>query len=291
MKYSVGKYSYGICDKTGFRYDSKDLVFEFRNGSKTGLKVGIDVVDPDHPQNFVGRIKFDDPQTVMDARPDRTEPEAERLLNPNPYTHSGSGIINVKEINHGRTTGDTVRFRNSLGVGSLITQSAMELSTGYSITVLTDDTYKFTIPDISTGSESINYAVTVVGGNPSDHPSYNVGSSNKYAIDGSTATANVQLTFKVGSTYRFTLSSSDMSSHPLRLYLDADKTTQYTTGVTSTSTYTEITVASGAPSTLFYQCSVHANMGAQITVTDVDEGLNIDFGGPVATAGPVTVEN
>ena len=167
----------------------------------------------------------------------------------------------------------------------------MELSTGYSITVLTDDTYKFTIPNISTGAESVNYAVTVVSGNPSDHPSYNVGSSNKYAIDGSTATANVQLTFKVGSTYRFTLSSSDMSSHPLRLYLDADKTTQYTTGVTSTSTYTEITVASGAPSTLFYQCSVHANMGAQITVTDVDEGLNIDFGGPVATAGPVTVEN
>ena len=49
-----------------------------------------------------------------------------------------------------------------------------------------------------------------------------------------------------------------MSSHPLRLYLDADKNTQYTTGVTSTSTYTEITVASGAPSTLFYQCSIHA---------------------------------
>ena len=236
-------------------------------------------------------MKFDDPQSIQDARPDRTEPEAERLLNPNPYTHSGSGVITVKETNHGRTTGDTVRFRNSLGVGSLITQSAMQLANGYSITVLTDDTYKFTIPDISTAAESVNYAVTVVGGNPSDHPSYNVGSSNKYAIDGSTATANVQLTFKVGSTYRFTLSSSDMSSHPLRLYLDANKTTQYTTGVTSTSTYTEITVASGAPSTLFYQCSIHGNMGARITVTEVDAGLNTDFGGPIASAGPATLES
>jgi hypothetical protein len=37
------------------------------------------------------------------------------------------------------------------------------------------------------------YAVTVVGGNPSDHPYYNQGSLNKYAIDGSTATANVTL--------------------------------------------------------------------------------------------------
>ena len=29
MAYSSGKYSYGICDKTGFRYATKDLVFEF----------------------------------------------------------------------------------------------------------------------------------------------------------------------------------------------------------------------------------------------------------------------
>jgi plastocyanin len=291
MGYSAGKYAYGICDKTGFRYPIKELVFEMRNGVRTGLKVGYDVVDPDHPQNFLGKFKVDDSQSLLDARPDRTEPEAERLLNPNPYTHSGSGVINVKETNHGRTTGDTVRFRNSLGVGSLITQSAMQLANGYSITVLTDDTYKFTIPDISTATESVNYTVTVVGGNPSNHPSYNVGSSNKYAINGSTATADVQLTFKVGSTYRFTLSSSDMSSHPLRLYLDADKTTQYTTGVTSTSTYTEITVASGAPSTLFYQCSIHGNMGARITVTEVDAGLNTDFGGSIASAGPVTLES
>ena len=41
---------------------------------KNGLKVGRDVVDPDHPQNFVGLIKSDDPQSIIDARPDRTEP-------------------------------------------------------------------------------------------------------------------------------------------------------------------------------------------------------------------------
>ena len=33
-----------------------------------------------------------------------------------------------------------------------------------------------------------------------------------------------------------------MSSHPFRLYLDAAKTVAYTTGVTTTSTYTEIIV-------------------------------------------------
>ena len=36
MSYSSGKHAYGICDKTGFRYPLRELVFEYRNGSKTG---------------------------------------------------------------------------------------------------------------------------------------------------------------------------------------------------------------------------------------------------------------
>jgi hypothetical protein len=74
MAYAKGKYAFGICDRTGFRYPVADLVHEFTNGKKNGLKVGRDVVDPDHPQNFVGLIKSDDPQSIIDARPDRTEP-------------------------------------------------------------------------------------------------------------------------------------------------------------------------------------------------------------------------
>ena len=50
--YANGKYAFGFCDRTGFRYPLKDLVFEVRNGVKTGLRVGRDVVAPDHPQNF-----------------------------------------------------------------------------------------------------------------------------------------------------------------------------------------------------------------------------------------------
>ena len=40
MAYSSGKYAYGICDRTGFRYKIKDLVFEVENGVRTGLRVG-----------------------------------------------------------------------------------------------------------------------------------------------------------------------------------------------------------------------------------------------------------
>ena len=74
MAYAKGKYAFGICDRTGFRYPIEDLVYEFTNGKRNGLRVGRDVVDPDHPQNYVGQIKSDDPQCIIDARPDQTEP-------------------------------------------------------------------------------------------------------------------------------------------------------------------------------------------------------------------------
>ena len=74
MAYAKGKYAFGICDRTGFRYKMEGLVYEFTNGKRNGLRVGRDVVDPDHPQNFVGQIKSDDPQSIIDARPDQTEP-------------------------------------------------------------------------------------------------------------------------------------------------------------------------------------------------------------------------
>ena len=153
MSYSSGRNAYGICDKTGFRYDLKDLVFEYRNGSKTGLRVGIDVVDPDHPQNFIGRMKFNDPQSIKDARPDRVEPATERLLLVNPFTtaaaDSGSTVVTVTEKDHGRSTSDVVRFRNCLGFDGL-TAANFNLATGYAITKLTDDTYTITVAAAST---------------------------------------------------------------------------------------------------------------------------------------------
>ena len=74
MGKATGKYAFGICDRTGFRYPVNELVYEFDNGKRTGLRVGRDVADRDHPQNFIGRIKTDDPQSLRDARPDRIEP-------------------------------------------------------------------------------------------------------------------------------------------------------------------------------------------------------------------------
>ena len=115
------------------------------------------------------------------------------------------------------------------------------------------------------------YTVTVVGGNPSDHPYHNQGSLNKYAIDGSTATANVTLYIAESGTYRFDQSDSSNSGHPLRFSTTANGThesggTEYTTGVTTNGTpgsdgaYTQIVVADDAP-TLYYYCTNHSKMG------------------------------
>ena len=123
------------------------------------------------------------------------------------------------------------------------------------------------------------YTVTVVGGNPSNHPYHNFGSTNKYAIDGSTATADVTLYIAETGTYRFDQSDSSNSGHPLRFSTTANGThsggSEYTTGVTTNGTpgssgaYTEITVAAGAP-TLYYYCTNHSKMGWTANTVDED---------------------
>lgn len=71
--YAKGSKALGICDKTGFRYLLSDMVYEYSHGRRTGLRVGKDVADPDHPQNFVGRRRVVDPMALRDPRPDTAE--------------------------------------------------------------------------------------------------------------------------------------------------------------------------------------------------------------------------
>lgn len=70
MNYARGKYAWGVCDRSGFRYKLSDLVWEYQNGVRTGMRIGKDIVDPDQPQNFLGRLRVNDPQSLRDPRPD-----------------------------------------------------------------------------------------------------------------------------------------------------------------------------------------------------------------------------
>ena len=128
-----------------------------------------------------------------------------------------------------------------------------------------------------------NFAVTVASKTAS-HVYNGTGSSSGYLIDG---TFSPIVHLQIGRTYRFTLSSSDMSSHPFRLYYDAAKTTAFTSGVTTTSTYLEIVVSEATPPVLHYQCSAHGYMGHALvigtrnltgfTTTNLTEGNNLYY--------------
>jgi len=120
-------------------------------------------------------------------------------------------------------------------------------------------------------SAPITIAVTV-GTKTAAHPYNGDGSSSAYFLDGLEAPAIYlngadNVTSDSGYYYKFDQSDSTNSTHPLRFYLDADKTTAYTTGVTTSGTpgssgaYTQIDVDEDTPSILYYQCSSHGYMG------------------------------
>ena len=122
-------------------------------------------------------------------------------------------------------------------------------------------------------SAPITYTVTV-GTKTSAHPYSGVGSSSAYFLESLESPA-----FTLGGAdtsypyyYRFDQADASNSGHPLRFYLDAGKTTAYTTNVTTNGTagsagaYTQIAVDEYTPNILYYQCSSHANMGNHLKI-------------------------
>jgi len=59
------------------------------------------VVDPDHPQNFLGRLKITDPQSLRNPRPDTSLEESRGLFgwkpvgNPLVYMVGSVGTVTV----------------------------------------------------------------------------------------------------------------------------------------------------------------------------------------------------
>jgi len=114
---------------------------------------------------------------------------------------------------------------------------------------------------------TVTYTVTVTS-KTANHRYNGSGSGSGYYIDGSESPF---ITLVPGVTYRFDQADNSNSGHPLRFYLEAQKTTQYTTNVTTNGTagnagaYTEITVTDTTPQVLHYQCSSHGLMGNAVS--------------------------
>ena len=163
MAFARGKKSLAISDRSGMAFPYEEMVKEWN-----GHLVHKSEYEEKHPQLEL-RSRSGDAQGLRDVRPDRTENEVARMLGPNPFQTiaTESGIINVYEKSHGRSTSDTVRFRGPIWTSSDsdayqnptdfdgISGSNIASSSGYSITVgkrnsagvitNTDDYYHFTV--------------------------------------------------------------------------------------------------------------------------------------------------
>jgi hypothetical protein len=139
-KYATGKYAKAISDRSGMEFPYREMVREW-NGSF----VHVSEFEPKQPQ-LEPKPMNGDSISLRNVRPDRAEPIVAAMLRNNPFsTTASSTTITVTENNHGRTSGDTVRFRNVQGSPGGVAFTAYENSSGFSITVTTTDKYTFTL--------------------------------------------------------------------------------------------------------------------------------------------------
>ena len=174
-----------------------------------------------------------------------------------------------------------IKLRRSATQGSIPTTANLDLGelaiNTYDGKLYVKKTFGSLDRVVQVGSSSYSYnlftgvteTLTVtVASSTSDHRYNGTGSSNKYFING---LPSPYLKLVPGVTYQFDQSDSSNSGHPLVFYYEANKTTSYSTGVTTNGTpgsagaYTQIIATDATPPVLHYQCSAHANMGNQAT--------------------------
>ena len=136
--------------------------------------------------------------------------------------------------------------------------------------------YKALVGSASSTTETF---VVTVASKTANHRYNGSGSSSGYFIDGVEAPF---LTLLPGKTYKFDQADNSNSGHPILFYLEADKTTNYTTNVTTTGTAgqaganVQITIGDETPVVLHYQCSAHAYMGNSLAANSNVVNTNYD---------------
>jgi hypothetical protein len=163
MVFAKGKYAKAISDRSGMEFPYNEMMKEWN-----GMLVHKSEYEAQHPQDEAKHYSTEG-HGLQHVRPARTEEDVVGMLGPNPFETiaAASGILNVFEKSHGRSTDDTVRFRGPIWTSSDsdayqnpvgfdgITGANIAYSSGYSITVgkrdssgditNTDDYYHFTV--------------------------------------------------------------------------------------------------------------------------------------------------
>jgi len=248
MAYASGKYAIAVCDRCGFEYKLSQLKEEW-NGAKTCR----DCFDPKHPQ--------------LEPLPHVSDPEA--LYKPRPNTDVGVGegfvVVTYTDIKKGNCMDPNI-IGSNFKVDGITGSVGSPSITANEVTITPTAEPTGVSATASLGSVTVSISTTTL---------YTVtvaeySGANYFYIDGVRAPT---LNLTEGRTYQFGQSDSSNATHPLRISTTSNGThaggSEYTTGVTTYGTpgsggaYTEITVASGAP-TLYYYCSNHSGMGGQL---------------------------
>ena len=140
MAYARGKYAKSISDRSGMEFPYKEMVKEW-NGSRVHKSEYEPKTAQDHPRKHSA-----DKESLQHARTDRDESAVATLLPLNPFRFTASSAtISVFEPDHGRSSSDTVRFRDVRGSIFGADVDELEDSDGYSITKTDDDFYTFAV--------------------------------------------------------------------------------------------------------------------------------------------------
>jgi len=169
-KFSRGEYALSISDRSGQAFPYLEMVREW-----TGAWVHISEYEPKSPLIQPKPVGAD-PQSLQRARPARTEFYTPTILPNNPLSTAGSTTVTVNDPNHGRSTGDAVRFRSVVsyvgGVSPIIFMLETTLASD-----LTDSATTLTLSDASAFPTS-GYIVVNPGANDSETIKYTGKSSN-----------------------------------------------------------------------------------------------------------------
>ena len=178
-RFSRGEYALSISDRSGAAFPYLEMVREW-----TGAWVHTSEFEPKQPQ-IQPRPVGSDPQALQFARTARTEFYTPTILPNNPFTTAAtSATVTVDQPNHGRSTGDAVRFRNlSHSVGG-VSVPILILETTLAAN-LTDSATSLTLTD-STAFPSSGYIVIQPGSNYNETIKYTANNTGTGVLSGLT---------------------------------------------------------------------------------------------------------
>ena len=132
--FSSGKYALMVSDRSGQTFPWREMVREWN-----GAWVHFSEYEP-KPPPLQPRPTSADPQALTHARPARTALPTPAPLNNDPFLTESGTTVTVTQTDHGRSTGDAVRFYQVKDPVGGVAVSTFELNTTLATTITATDT-------------------------------------------------------------------------------------------------------------------------------------------------------